>query len=313
VPTIDIYIDDDALRRRRRGKWLIPLIVGLFVAIAVQREKAAVRVATAPPPQIIYEKVYVTQPPVSSQTATVTQAIVQPLPAHIAATPARIDFGEIPPAGRPPAQMATIRNDGGSPIAVNAAVTGPFLTTSACEKELAPGEQCAIAIVFAPMKAGPSDGTLRIAAGAQRTKIALHGTVRPEVIAAPEPLPPPQPLPQPVPQNPPPPPQRALCFDPPLIRFTAPGRQRVTITNPENTPLRVAAIEPIGTSGQKLAGYTIDAGRCLRMMDARERCTFTITASAVALQLHNTMQVAVYYDDPFMRERRIARVASDCR
>jgi hypothetical protein len=48
-------------------------------------------------------------------------------------------------------------------------------------------------------------------------------------------------------------------------------------------------------------------------MNAGERCTFTISASAVALQLRGTMQVAVYYEDPVTGERRVARVASGCR
>jgi hypothetical protein len=280
VTTIDIYIDDDEPRRRRRAKWLIPLLIGVLVAMAVQREKPLPRAAVIPPARIIYVPIAVPTPPPTPHPPAPPPP---PLPAHVVVTPLRMDFGDTPLAGTLPPKLATIRNDGGQPLAhVSAAVTGPFLAASGCDDELAPGEQCTIALVFAPAKPGRFDGNLNLAAGDQRTKVALHGSIRPDVVTPPPPPPPP------------PPPRRALCFDPPQLHFTSPGRQKVTITNPDETPLRVVAVTPIGARGQTLSGYEVNAAKCLRVLNAGERCTFAISASAVALQLRGTMQVAVY-------------------
>jgi len=90
-------------------------------------------------------------------------------------------------------------------------------------------------------------------------------------------------------------------------------RESITITNPEDAPLRVIAVEPIGTNGQRLLGYKIDAEKCLRVLNAGESCTFTIHANIIAVKLRATTQVAVYYVDPPTGGKAIARVAPDCR
>jgi hypothetical protein len=46
---IDIFVDgDDRDRKRRRGKWLLPLLVGVLAAFALGREKPSVAVRGAP-------------------------------------------------------------------------------------------------------------------------------------------------------------------------------------------------------------------------------------------------------------------------
>jgi len=313
VPTIDIYFDDEELRRRR-GKWLIPLLIGVLVAVALQREKPPT-VPITPPERVRYRVVFATLPS-ATPPLVLPSPTPPPLPAHLFVTPSRIDFGDALLAGRLPAKMATISNDGGQPLSVaSAIVAGPFLSTSGCEHDLAPGEKCTIAIVFAPTEPGGFDGALRLAAGGQRAKVSLHGSIRPDLDTLPQPVPtpPPAPPPAPVAATPPTLPTRSLCFNPLLLRFTSPGNQSITLTNPENAPLRVIAVEPIGTNGQRLLGYKIDAENCLRVLNAGESCTFTIHANIIAVKLRATMQVAVYHVDPATGGKAIARVASDCR
>jgi hypothetical protein len=220
--------------------------------------------------------------------------------------------------------MATIRNEGNQPLArVSAVVDGPFLATSGCVEELAPGEQCMIAVVFTPKQHGKFVGSLKIAAGEQLARIPLRGSVpRPRDVVprpapAPAPAPPPAiaeetPPPAPIPAPPQLPPARMLCFEPALVRFTSTGKQTITLTNPEPVPLRVVAITPVGRQGQTVSGYEIESRRCLRVLKAGQQCRFTIRASELALQTRETMQLTVYYEDPVTGGRRPARFSSAC-
>jgi hypothetical protein len=241
-----------------------------------------------------------------------------PLPARIAVGPARLDFGDGPLTRAVPAQMATIRNDGGQPLArVSASVDGPFLATSGCAEELAPGDQCMIAVVFTPKQPGKFTGSLKIAAGGERAQIPLRGSVpRPAVTPPPVPIP----VPVAVQTTPPPPvsvapqlpPARMLCFEPALLRFTSTGKQTITLTNPEPVPLRVVAVLPIGRQGQTVSGYEVESRKCLRVLKPGQQCKFTVRANQLAVQTAETMQLTVYYDDPATGLRRPARFSTAC-
>ena len=322
--SIDIYIDDEQQRKRRRGKWLIPLIVGVSAALAVGGEKP-----TAPPqptPFVIppREVVRPQSEPVVELLPVPTQTLPTPppLPGRIAVAPVRLDFGDGPLTRGVPAQMTTIRNEGEQPLPrVSAVVDGPFLATSGCPNELAPGDQCMIAVVFSPRQPGRFAGTLKIAAGGERVQVQLRGSVpRPRPVdtprgpdpvtssAAAEIVPPPGPIPAP----PKPPDARTLCFDPPLVRFTSTGRQTITLMNPEPTPIRVVGILPIGGQGRTVSGYEIESRKCLRALKARQQCKFTVRATELAIQARETMQLTVYYDDPVSGGTRAARTISAC-
>jgi hypothetical protein len=111
---------------------------------------------------------------------------------------------------------------------------------------------------------------------------------------------------------PPPPPVRLLCFDPPAIHFTTPGTQTITLTNPEPAPLRVVGIESLGRRGDTVSGYSVEASRCLRLLGAGQRCTFTITATGRALETREVMNLRVEYEDPATGQRQAARASAAC-
>jgi hypothetical protein len=323
--SIDIYIDDEQQRKRRRRKWLIPLIVGVSAALAVGGEKPIAPAPTPvviappepvrPPPDVVEPLPVPTPTPIPTATAPPL-----PLPGRIAVGPVRLDFGDGPLARGVPAQLAMIRNEGEQPLSrVSAVADGPFLATSGCPNELAPGDQCMIAVVFSPKQPGKFAGSLKIAAGDERAQVQLHGSIpRPREVTPPAPVPVappiaeivPPPAPTPAPQKPPA--ARTLCFDPPLVRFTSTGRQTITLTNPEPTPIRVVAILPIGGQGRTVSGYEIESRKCLRALKARQQCKFTVRATELAIQARETMQLTVYYDDPVSGGTRAARTISAC-
>jgi hypothetical protein len=324
MPTVDIYIDDDdRQRRKRRGKWLVPILVGLVAAYALGREKP---IAALPPkPVVVPPPVIATAPPVVETPPVVVETPpavgeAPPLPAKLAVGPVRLDFGDGPLPRAMPAQMAIIRNEGGQPLPrIDVSADHPFLATNGCTRELAPDSECMIAVVFAPQQPGKFAGALRIAAGADRAQIPLRGSVpRPrEIITPVAPTPAPAavqvaPPPAVVPQAPALPPARILCFQPPLVRFTTTGKQSVTLTNPGPLELRVAAVVPIGRQGQTLSGYEVEARKCLRVLKPGQQCKFTVRANELAVQTGETMKINVYYDDPITGTRRPAMFSLAC-
>jgi hypothetical protein len=306
---IDIYLGDD--EQRKRGKWLIPLFIG--AALAIGRQKAP---TPAPSIPVVAPAMVVVRPVVPVETTP------QAVSARMALSPALLDFGDAPPARGLPAQLATVRNEGKQALAgVSAAVDGPFMATSGCAKELAPGDQCMIAVVFAPRQPGRFTGSLKIAAGQERAQIPLRGSIpQPrEVVTVPAPPPAPAPVvatatppPAPAPAPPPLAPARMLCFQPASLRFISTGSQTITLTNPEPVPLRVVDVVPIGRQGHAVSGYEIESKKCLRVLDAGQQCTFTIRASEIALQTRETMQLNVFYEDPVTGSRRAARFSTSC-
>jgi hypothetical protein len=349
MPNIDIYVgEDEERRKRRRGKWLIPIFVGIGAALALGREKPS---ASVTPSGVVSSssrgafdrggradnnadhtsRTDTSQTDTSrtdtSQTSTSqadSSTTSVPAPGHIVVTPASLNFGDGPLTRGVPAQMATIHNDGSQPLArVSAIADGPFLATNGCTEELAPGDRCMIAVVFAPKQPGQFPGSLRITAGPERAQIPLHGSVpRPREVATP-PVPSPKPVPVPavVQERPSPapaqmplplPPARVLCFEPARLHFIAMGRQNITLTNPEPEPLRVIDVVPVGEHGQTISGYTIDSKKCLRVLKAGEQCKFTVLASELAVHTYEVMHLTVYYEDPATGSRRAARYGTAC-
>jgi hypothetical protein len=319
MATIDLYIDGDERRRkRRRGKWLLPLFVGVIAAYTAGRQKPAAIAPVALTVGLQKPAIAVQAPP--GDIAPAPAPVPPAPPARLAVGPLRLDFGDGPLTRGVPAQMAVIRNDGGQPLPrVTVAAARPFLVTSGCVRDLAPGGECMVAVVFAPQQPGQFAGSLKIAAGTERAQIPLRGSVpRPRQVVPPAPAPAPPPVvvqappPPPVPVAPALPPARVLCFQPALLRFTSTGKQTISLTNPEPVPLRVVAVLPIGRQGQTLSGYEIDAGRCIRVLKPGQQCKFTVRANEIALRTSESMQMKVYYDDPATGTRRPALFSPVC-
>ena len=315
---IDIFLDDD--EQRKRGKWLIPLFVGVSATLALGHPKAPTNPVVASTPAVVRPV-----PVVSVETAATPQAA----PARMAVTPAFLDFGDSPSSRSLAPQLATVRNEGKQALTgVSAAVDGQFLATSGCANELAPGDQCVIAVVFTPRQPGRFTGSLKIAAGQERAQIPLHGALPPprEAVTQTAPVRParppapavatatatPLPAPVPAPALPPLAPARMLCFQPASLHFISTGSQTITLTNPEPVPLRVVDVVPIGRQGQTVSGYEIESRKCLRVLDAGQQCTFTIHATQIALRTGETMHLTVFYEDPTTGSRRAARFSTSC-
>lgn len=323
MPTVSIYVDGESERKRKRSKWAIPLIVGLAAAYAVSRTRDEPVVAPPPPPPVVTETIA----PVDTVAETIVPAattssavelpadpipVPPPTPARPVFSPSRIDFGE---GGRAPAQLATVRNEGGEPISlVSTTISGPFLATNGCANGVAPGAQCMVAVVFAPQQPGTSTGALTIVADGKRTRIPLRGSLR-EPVAPPVVTPPvivQAPPPVVVPPRPVKPPARQLCFEPSRIHFKSVGRQSVTLTNPERTPLRVAGVAITTQAGVIASGYEVEAAGCMRVLDPGKRCRFTVRATELAIQRGERIELTVYYDDLLTGERRAAAPSSAC-
>jgi hypothetical protein len=215
-----------------------------------------------------------------------------------------LDFADGPLVRGAAAQLATVRNDGGTPIErVTVKAKRPFVVTNGCRHGLAPGAECVVAVVFAPGEAGRFEETLHIAAGSESARIRLRGRATEPVI---ERLPPEDPPPQPPQLTP-----RVLCFQPESLRFVSPGTKAVTLTNPEDTPLDVTKIR-ILRNGVEATGYTVDTASCVGLLQPHQPCRLAVTASLRAMLLHETVKIAVDYVDPASRETRAVHRATSC-
>ncbi|HYC88715.1 MAG TPA: choice-of-anchor D domain-containing protein [Thermoanaerobaculia bacterium] len=306
--TISIYLArpaEEPRRRRRRGRIAAAMLVGVMAAAAMPKARNdAPRIGVqAMAPIRVVRHAQPVGPPVPVQDEPKPEP-PPPSPAKAVVMPSRLDFSE-----RGGTQLATIRNDGGLPIErVSVSADAPFLATNGCARGVAPGAECVVAVVFSPRKGGSFTGTLNVAAGGERSRIALRGILTETAPPMPVPVRVPAPVPAPAP-----PPVRLLCFDPPSIHFTTPGTQTITLTNPEPTPLRVASIEALGRRGDTASGYSVEASRCLRFLGAGQQCTFTITATERALKTKEIMNLRVEYEDPATGQRQAARASAACR
>jgi hypothetical protein len=308
--TISFYLGAvESERKRRRSKWLLPLLIGVLAAYAVSRPKAPAIVVEPPPIPVVTIPAPI---PIAPIPVPLPLPPPPPPPAHAAVAPPLIDFGN---GARTPARLATIRNDGGQPITrVTHTISGPFFATNGCAGGVAPGNECVVAVVFAPQQPGPSEGTLTLVADGARSRIRLRGSM-PRPAVAPAPSPAPAPL-HPVAVVPPPPPRptpaRQLCFEPSRLHFRTTGKQSITLTNPERTPLRVMGVAMTGQQGQAMSGYEIDSARCMRVLGPGQRCKFTVRATELALQRGERIELTVYYDDLLTGQRRAAAPSAAC-
>lgn len=96
--------------------------------------------------------------------------------------PPSFDFGALAPGSRSPAHEFTLRNDGAAPFAVDrVAIAGADVDQFALSGDecsgaaLAPGEQCAVRVRFAPDSAGAKHATLRLIGPSGTLTAALAG------------------------------------------------------------------------------------------------------------------------------------------
>jgi hypothetical protein len=314
--TITVYLAESEKRKRKRSKWVIPILVGLVAAFAFGRPKARIEepvAVVAPPPVVVTT---VAEEPVVEVPVIETPIVEEPpapppaLPAHAVVTPARLDFGDGPMNRGVAPQLATLRNDGGQPIArIAAKADGPFIATNGCARGLAPGAECIVAVTFTTQQPGTFNHVLTIVADSERGRVSLRGSVaKPREIPRP-PAPPSEPVVEKTPPPPPPPPRiplRQLCVDPPQLHFTQVGKQTMTITNKEKTSLRVMGVAIVGQSGQSASGYEIDSGKCMRVLNPGQRCKFTVRATDLAIQRGEKITLNVYYDDLITGQRLAA-------
>lgn len=316
--TITVYLAESEKRKRKRSKWAIPILVGLVAAFAFGRPQARIEEPVpivAPPPVVVTP---VAEAPVAEvplvETNVETPVVEEPpapppaLPAHAVVTPPRLDFGDGPMNRVVAPQLATLRNDGGQPIArITTAVDGPFIATNGCARGLAPGGECIVAVTFTTQQPGKFSGALTIATDTKRNRVPLRGSVaRPRVVVS-DPVPAPEPPPV-IAQAPPPIPKRNLCVDPPRVHFTQVGKQTITLTNQEKTSLRVMGVAIVGQGGQSASGYEIDSGKCMRVLNPGQRCKFTVRATELAIQRGEKITLNVYYDDLITGQRLAAGV-----
>jgi hypothetical protein len=321
--TLTIYLSDtgeERRRRRRRGLAAAILAGGVIAALAKGTPKT---VGASGGPADGKTGVHVETPvrvvgvepdpgPVAASEATRgpderppdSQPPV-PRPAKAVFSPSSgLDFGDGPLVRGAGAQLATVRNDGGTPIErVTAKAAKPFVVTNGCRHGLAPGAECVVAVVFAPGEAGRFEETLRIAAGSESARIRLRGRATEPVIEKP----PVEVTPRQQPQLTP----RVLCFQPESLRFVSPGTKAVTLTNPEDTPLDVTKIR-ILRNGVDATGYTVDTASCVGLLQPHQPCRLAVTASLRAMLLHETVKIAVDYVDPASRETRAVHRATSC-
>ncbi|HUR79312.1 MAG TPA: choice-of-anchor D domain-containing protein, partial [Thermoanaerobaculia bacterium] len=277
--TLSLYLGDRAgeeRKRRRRGRMAAGILVGVIAAAMaprpVRNEEKAPQVGVH-----IGGPLAILTVPAVPLSSTPLPAITPPLPAKAIITPPRLVFSD----RNAPAQLAVVRNDGGTDIdRVSLSADPPFAATNGCAEGVAAGAQCVIAVVFAPSKGGRYSGTLKIAAGADRASVSLRGS------AIDPPAPPPQ-LP----------PARRLCVTPVNIKFTAPGTQTVTLSNSEPAVMRVVSIVATNRSGNAASGYDVDAAGCIRFLAPGQQCSFTISATKLALELRERMGIDITYED----------------
>jgi hypothetical protein len=314
--TITVYLAESEKRKRKRSKWVIPILVGLVAAFAFGRPKARIE----EPIPIVAPPVGVTpnaEPPAAEVPLVDTPAVEEPPvpppapPAHAVVTPARFDFGDGPMNRAVAPQLATLRNDGGQPIArITTKVDGPFIATNGCVRGLAPGAECIVAVTFTTQQPGKFSGALTIATDSERSRVALRGSVvRPPTPApAPEPSPVVAQAPPAATPAPPQTPKRVLCVDPPQLHFTRVGNQTITLTNQEKTSLRVIGVAIVDQGGQSASGYEVDSGKCMRVLNPGQRCKFTVRATDLAIRRGEKITLNVYYDDLITGQRRAAGV-----
>jgi hypothetical protein len=128
--------------------------------------------------------------------------------------------------------------------------------------------------------------------------------------ATPAPVtPPPRPLPAEPPTtssapvdtvtNPPaaPAPLLALDVTPRSLHFTAPGAQTVTVSNPNDAPIRIDRVKIVGARGDSVAGYQLDAKACNGvLLQPHASCRGSVFAFPMAIAARQSIHIEVYPD-----------------
>ncbi len=117
-----------------------------------------------------------------SEGGTLVELRGEGLAAAATLTPTRLDFGSLAPGSRGAARSFVLRNEGAGPLEVAAASivgTDPdqfALAGDGCtDATLAPGEQCAVRVRFAPDSVGAKSARLRIATAGGQLSADLSG------------------------------------------------------------------------------------------------------------------------------------------
>lgn len=309
--TITIHLGDaeeEERRRRRRGRMGAGLMVGIVVAALVPSppEKAAGGAAGVKPGSaisVVRHEAPIGPPLPATPPPPPADPIEPPRPARAAVTPAQLDFGDGPLRRVSTAQLAVIRNDGGVPIErVTASAPPPFYVTNGCRRGIAPGAECAVAVVFDAAEAGAFTGTLEIVAAGRRSRVALRAGAAappaPVVVVEERPA---------QPQRP-----RVLCFDPPAITFLTRGTKWVTLRNREAEPLQITSIR-ILRNGAVSPGHRIETNGCLGTLPPGGQCRFAVAPTRQAMLLHETVQIAVDAVDPATGRTHPVHRDTNCR
>jgi hypothetical protein len=304
MATIDVYLDDseDRERKRRRMGRIALVFLGIAgVTLATTKENAPRPDIPGPPParQLL---------PLLRQYDA---PIGPPPPPRAVIGPSRLDFGEHEIGTISPPRLITIHNDGGHPLEIpRLASTSPsFRLTSSCERRLEPRNTCAVALTFAPHNPGTHSASLVVWTDRGEQSIALAGFAPARLIVSEQPIPNPETAAAPqeeteLPVAPPEP--RDLLITPLRIHFAQPGRETITLANPDAVPVQITRIEMKGSA----IGYEIGASACVKTLAPGEQCRIAVLATPAAIQLRERITVEILYDGARRSMRAATEIAS---
>jgi hypothetical protein len=182
------------------------------------------------------------------QTVSLTGTGVAP--PQVVLEPVTLSFGGQVVNTTSAAQQLTISNTGGAPVSLKSeTVTGSFaIQTNTCSSSLPAQTGCTLAIVFKPMLAGPSNGTLTVVTAQGTQTVPLSGTGENPATDTLAPL--------------------SLTFSP-TVELTASQPQTITLTNSGNAPLTAIQVQTYGD-------FTTVNG-CSYTLNAQSSCTLNVT------------------------------------
>ncbi len=196
-----------------------------------------------------------------------------PPPAPVATlTATSLSFASTVVGSTTAAQSVTLSNTGNAPltitgIALAGANPGDYAQTNTCGATLAAGKNCSISVTFTPTTPGSRGASLSItdnASGSPQT-ISLSGTgiaQTPRALLSPA----------------------TLSF-PATTSGTVSATQAVTLSNPGNGPLTIAAI---GITGAGAADFT-QTNTCGTSLAVNAQCTITVSFAPAAAQAFAAM------------------------
>ncbi len=116
-----------------------------------------------------------------TQTVTLNGTGATATPATATVTPASLAFGNLAVWSISPAQVVTLSNTGGSPLAITGVSLGGgnpfnFTQTNTCGTSLAAGATCSISVKFTPNSTGAKSAVLNVVDAVGTQTVALSGT-----------------------------------------------------------------------------------------------------------------------------------------